>query len=153
MKRMQKLKWLKGVLVLAGVLAMAGGAWAKKPAGAGPGVPGTLDATRTSVEVSVPVPAYAGCTGLNQAYAVKAYVFQPSGRIFAIGIGEPTMFNCSVSTEQLVPMTVNAFPGLSFKPGPATLLYQVILTEDDGDATTPLTESIIYEYGSRIDLH
>ena len=153
MNAMQKMKWINGIFALAAVLAIASPGWAKKPSGVGPGAPGTMNATRTSVEVSVPVPAYEGCTGVSQAYSVKAYIFQPSGRIFAIGIGEPTTFTCSLTTEQLIPMTVNAFPGLSFKPGPATLLYQVVLTEDDGDPNTPLVDSIIYEYGSRVDLH
>jgi hypothetical protein len=90
---------------------------------------------------------------VNQAYAVKAYNFQPSGRIFAIGISDPTTFACSMTAETPVNMTVNAFPGLTFKPGPATLLFQVILTEDDGDIATSPVDSVIYEYGSRVDLH
>ncbi len=152
MKLMQKIKALKIALALAAVLAMSGTAAAKP---SGPGIAGDLNGTRDSVALSVPVPAYVACdtTNTNQTYSVKAYIFQPSGRIFAIGISNPTSFTCSLTTEQLIDVTVNAFPGLTFKPGPATLLFQLILTEDDGNIATPLVDSVIYEYGSRVDLH
>ena len=150
MKGMQKMKVIKIALALAAVLAMSSTGWAKN----GPGTPGVLNGARNSVALSVPVPADAECLNdLNHSYSVKAYIFQPSGRIFAIGIGAPTSFNCSLSAEQLIDMTVNAFPGLTFKPGPATLLFQVILTEDDSNIATPLVDSVIYEFGSRVDLH
>jgi hypothetical protein len=153
MKGMQKMKAIKIALALAAVLAMSGTGWAAKPSGVGPGISGDLNGSRNSVTLSIPVPAYAGCTNVNQAYSLKAYIFQPSGRIFAIGISDPTSFSCSLTAETPVDMTVNAFPGLTFKPGPATLLFQVILTEDDGDPATPAVDSVIYEYGSRVDLH
>jgi hypothetical protein len=153
MKGMEKMKVIKIAYALAAVLAMSSTGWAAKPSGVGPGIPGVLNGSRNSVAVSVPVPAYEECTNVNQAYSLKAYIFQPSGRIFAIGISDPTTFSCSLTAETLVDMTVNAFPGLAFKPGPATLLFQVILTEDDGDPTTPAVDSVIYEYGSRVDLH
>jgi hypothetical protein len=150
MKAMQKIKL---ALALAAVLAMGGTGWAKP---SGPGIPGDLNGSRDSVVLSVPVPAYDLCdtTNANQTYSVKAYIFQPSGRMFAIGISDLTSLpTCSLTTEQLINMTVNAFPGLTFKPGPATLLYKVILTEDDGNIATPLVDTVIYEYGSRVDLH
>ncbi|HET8670254.1 MAG TPA: hypothetical protein VFM05_06370 [Candidatus Saccharimonadales bacterium] len=149
MKGMQKIKL---ALALAALLAMGGTGWAKPN---GPGLPGDLNGSRDSVVLSVPVPAYDACdtTNANQTYSVKAYIFQPSGRMFAIGTSDPTSFTCSLTTEQLINMTVNAFLGLTFKPGPATLLYKVILTEDDGNIATPLVDSVIYEYGSRVDLH
>jgi hypothetical protein len=73
--------------------------------------------------------------------------------MFAIGISDPTSFTCSQTTEQLIAMLVKGFPGLTFKPGPATLLFQVILTEDDGNIATPPVDTVIYEFGSRVDLH
>ena len=152
MKAMQKMKALKIALALAAVLAMSGTGWAAKPSG--PGISGDLNGSRDSVALSVPVPAYQACINDgNHSYAVKAYIFQPSGRIFAIGISDPTSFSCTLTTEQLINVTVNAFPGLTFKPGPATLLFQVILTEDDGNIATPPVNTVIYEYGSRVDLH
>ena len=49
---------------------------------------GDLNAARNSVALSVPVPADPECVNdVNHRYSVKAYIFQPSGRIFAIGIG------------------------------------------------------------------
>src|SRR4026209_1818271 len=127
MKGMQKMKVIKIAFALAAVLAMSSTGWAKNDNGGGPGISGVLNGARNSVALSVPVPADPECINdVNHSYSVKAYIFQPSGRIFAIGIGAPTSFSCSLSTEQLIPMTVNAFPGLTFKPGPATLLFQVI---------------------------
>ena len=151
---MKMVKLFKLALALSAVLGATSPGWAAK-GGGGPGIPGDLNASRNSVIVSVPVPAYAECDALNldETYAVKAYIFQPSGRIFAIGIAEPTTFPCSSTAEQSVEVTVNAFPGLTFKPGPATLLFQVILTEDDGVVETPTVDTMIYEYGSRVDLH
>lgn len=156
MKPMQKMKALKTAFALAAVLVMTGAAWAKQ--GGGPGIPGDLTPTRDSVDLSVPVVGFPLCNTLdtNQTYSVKAYIFQPSGRIFAIGIGYNTAdFGCGTdpTTSVDVPVKVDAFPGLTFKPGPATLLYQVIQTQDDGDPNTPTVDSVIYEYGSRVDLH
>ena len=152
MKAMQKMKALKIALALAVVLAISGTGWA---ASGGPSISGDLNGARNEVTLEVPVPAYPACDTLNanQTYSVKAYIFQPSGRIFAIGISDPTSFTCSLTTEQLIGMLVKAFPGLTFKPGPATLLFQVILTEDDGNIATPPVDTIIYEFGSRVDLH
>lgn len=100
---MQKMKALKRALALAAVLVMAGTAWAAKPGGVGPGIPGALNGSRDSVTLEVPVPAIQAppqglCDPLNtnQTYSVKAYIFQPSGRMFAIGIGYNTEnFSCS----------------------------------------------------------
>lgn len=152
---MMRLKRVKLTLALLAVLGMTSAGWAAKGGGGGPGIPGDLNPSRNSVVVSVPVPAYAECDALNlnETYVVKAYIFQPSGRIFAIGISEPTIFPCSSAAEQTVEVTIGAFPGLTFKPGPATLLFKVILTEDDGVLETPTVDTVIYEYGSRVDLH
>jgi len=156
---MQKMKALKRALALAAVLVMAGTAWAAKPGGVGPGIPGDLTPTRDSVDLLVPVVGFPSCNTLNtnQTYSVKAYIFQPSGRIFAIGIGYNTAsFACSAdpNTSQNVPVSVDALPGLTFKPGPATLVYQVIQTTTD-TSTDPdtVTQIVVYEYGSRVDLH
>ena len=156
MQQMQKMKGLKRALAVVAVLAMTGApAWAKK-GGNGPGVPGDMSATG-EVTMQVSVPAFESCIAptspATQSYSIKAYIFQPSGRIFAIGIGSNTeAFGC-LTTEQLVDVTVTPFPGLNFKPGPATLLFQVISTDDDGDVNTPAVDTVVYENGSRIDLH
>ena len=158
-KPQEKMKMVSMAIALMAVLSSSGTGWAKKSF-AGPGVQGTFtDGTRTEVSVNVDVPAYAGCTvpvaPATASYEVKAYIFQPSGRIFAIGISEPTDFTCSSTAVTPVPMTINAFPGLEFKPGPATLLFKVIsITDADGAGTLSApVETVIYEYGSRVDLH
>ena len=154
MKAVKKMTGLKRVLVLAAVLAMAGTSWAKKN-GNGPGIPGDLNSTRDSVTLSVPVDAIQTCdpTITTQSYSVKAYIFQPSGRLFAIGFGTSDPFTCSATLAQTVDVTVDAVQGLTFKPGPATLLYKVILT-DSTDPTMP-TVTVVpgSENGSRVDLH
>jgi len=157
---MQKMKAFKRALALAAVLVMAGTAWAKQ--GGGPGVPGNLNGARNEVTLEVSVPAFqASPQGVcdtansNQTYSLKAYIFQPSGRMFAIGIGVSQEFDCSTSAVTPVPVIVNALQGLTFKPGPATLMYQVIQTTTD--TTDPqnqkITDLVVYEAGSRIDLH
>ncbi|HKY09720.1 MAG TPA: hypothetical protein VJQ55_15835 [Candidatus Binatia bacterium] len=154
----EKIKMVSMAIALMTMLSITGTGWAKKSF-AGPGIQGTFtNGTRTEVSVSIPVPADAECGAVppaTESYSMKAYIFQPSGRIFAIGISEPTTFTCSATLETLVPTTINAFPGLSFKPGPATLLFQVIVTEDlDGElGALPAADRVIYEYGSRVDLH
>lgn len=161
MKSMQKMKVLKGALVLVAVLAMAGTAWAKKNKN-GPGLPGDLSQDRTTVTLSVPLNDSEGnaltCDDTmtaNQDYTVQAYILQPSGRILAIGMGTTDTFTCiSGGTLPLMveDVTVYAFPGLTFKPGPATVLYKVTLTDSTIDPSNP-TVTVVYEYGSRVDLH
>jgi hypothetical protein len=142
---MQKIKAFKRALALAAVLLMAGTAWAKQ--GGGPALSGDLSPNRDSVEVFIPVE---GCTAVaNHTYSIKAYIFQPSGRIFAIGIGVAPL-TCQANPQD-VPVTVNAFQGLTFKPGPATLLFQVLDT-DNTDAANPVVTTVD-ENGSRVDLH
>ena len=146
MKAMQKMKVIKIAFALAALLAMSGNGWAK-PHGGGPGLTGDLSGNRDSVLVLLPVDA---CTAvLNHTYSVKAYIFQPSGRIFAVGIGNAT-FTCQALAQD-VSMTVDAFPGLTFKPGPATLIFQVLDTNNT-NPSVPVT-TIVDEQGSRIDLH
>jgi hypothetical protein len=145
MKSMQKMKVLKGALALAAVLALASTAWAKKN-GNGPGIPGDLSPDRTSVTVQLTVDA---CTAtVSQTYAISAYIFQPSGRLLNIGIGSAP-FTCQ-NIAQTVEVTVDAVPGLAFKPGPATLLYKINLTDT---STNPATVTVVDENGSRVDLH
>src|SRR5687768_12851778 len=132
-KMHERIKLVSTAIALMAVLSATGTGWAKKNSGGGGSgaAQGTFtNATRTEVSVSVTVPADAGCSAVvapaTADYEVKAYIFQPSGRMFAIGISEPTEFPCSATLETSVPLTIKAFPGLDFKPGPATLLFKVI---------------------------
>ena len=170
-----KITALKWALALAAVLAISGTGWAKgKPTFAGPGIDGQFtDSTRTTVTLSVPVPAQAckqdtttptatTTTTQTYSYSVKAYILQPSGRILAIGFSDPTSFTCSSTLEQDVDnVEITAVQGLSFKPGLATLLYQVIetttttVTDNTTHAiiSTTITTNVIKEYGSTVNLH
>ena len=161
MKRI-KITALKYALAVAAILAIGGTGWAKKPTFAGPGTAGQLDPTRTIVTLSVPVPqqtCQANTVDQTFSYSVKASILQPSGRILAIGFSDPTQFDCA--TAQNVNVTITAIQGLSFKPGPATLVYQVIETTTTtvvtdpttGATTTMTTTSVINEYGSTVNLH
>lgn len=155
----EKLKIGSMAVALLAVLSMTGTGWAKKSF-AGPGLSGAfVNGARTSVEVTVPVQPLEECgtavAPATESYTVKAYIFQPSGRMFAIGIGDATTFTCSSSAVTDVLTTVDAFPGLDFKPGPATLLFKVMRTVDpDGaGALPPEAEVVVDEYGYRIELH
>ena len=157
-----KITALKYALVLAAVLAISGTGWAKKPTFAGPGTDGQLDPTRTIVTLSVPVPQQAcqlDTATQTYSYSVKASILQPSGRILDIGFSQPTAFDCA--NDQNVNVTITAIQGLSFKPGPATLIFKVIETTmttvvtnpTTGATTTMTTTNVINEYGSTVNLH
>jgi hypothetical protein len=168
MKVMRKMKVIKTALALAAVLAMSGNGWAKQ-GGGGHGVNGDLNGDIVTLEVTVPTKTEAGlCDSVTptpgptpaptKTYSIKAYIFQPSGRMFGIAIGYNTeTFTCDTAADQQVDVQMKVFPGLSLKPGPATLLYQVTetttTTSTGPTPTTTLANEVIYEYGYRIDLH
>lgn len=138
-------------IALATVLSMTGTGWADG------GFSGTLNSARTSVAISVPVPVIPDCDVTNTAktYSAKAYIYQPSGRLLSIGISDPATdgtFACNATSADV---TVNVFAALKFKPGPGTLLYKIILTEDiNADPTNPVyVDTVIYEYGSKVHLN
>ena len=155
MKVMRRMKMIKTALALAVVLAMAGTGWAK-PGFGGPGVNGDLNGNTVTVVITVPTNTEVGLcdttvlpVGTTKAYSIKAYIFQPSGRMFGIALGTNT-FTCDTLADQQVTVALQVFPGLTLKPGPATLLYQAIETTT---TTTTTTNEVIYEFGSRVDLH
>lgn len=141
-KKMTTFKW---ALVLAVVLALTGSASAKK-ASSGPGVAGDLSDDRTSVIVSVTSPACVTDPLATQPAvgALSVYIFQSVGRLINIGTSN-TSVTCNGATS-VQDVTVNAIPGLSFQPGPATLLIRFTTVD-------PLTlQPTVSESGSRIDL-
>jgi hypothetical protein len=147
-KTHERIKLVGMAIGLMAVLSMTGTGWAKKGV-AGPGLKGTfVNGDRGLVEVSVPVTIEA-CT--TQTYDIRAYIFQPSGRMFAIGNSPlQTAVPCAQGT---VDFTIDAFPGLEFKPGPATLMYKITLMTDPDGAGPLLPVPTEEEFGSRIDLH
>ena len=135
-----KITALKTAIALAAVLAMNGTALAKK---GNSGVSADLSPDGTSVTLSVTV----GCDSITEGVtgALSVYILQPSGRLLSVGIFNQTVNCTSPVSDQVIPVTVNAFSGLTFKPGPATLLIRFV--------TTSLTGPIVEETGSRVDLH
>jgi hypothetical protein len=151
---MQKMKGLKRALAVVAVLAMTGtAAWAKK-GGGGPGIAGELNGDTVTVQLTLPTSTQVGLcpnpASLTATYVVRAKIFQPSGRLLGIASGEAS-FNCDATIDQVVPVTLQVFPGLTLKPGPATFLYQAF--ETDPASIPPTIDEQIYEYGFRIDLH
>lgn len=146
MKAAKKMTTFKWALALAVVLAISSTAAAKKPASLG--VSGDLSADRTSVTVSVTTPACVTDPLATQPAvgSLSVYIFQSVGRLINIGTSN-TSVTCNGATL-VQDITVNAIPGLTFQPGPATLLIRFATPVD------PLTnQSTITETGSRIDLH
>ena len=157
MKVMRRMKMIKTALTLVAMLAMCGNVWAK-PGFGGPGVNGDLNGNTVTVAITVPTNTEVGLcdttvlpVGTTKAYSIKAYIFQPSGRMFGIALGTQP-FTCDTTADQQVTVALQVFPGLTLKSGPATLLFQVIETTT---TTTPpsATNDVVYEFGSRVDLH
>jgi hypothetical protein len=146
MKATTKMTALKRALALAAVLALSGTGWAK-PSSA-PGVPGDLSSDRTSATVSVseqcapPVDLLAPPTNGT----VSVYILQSVGRLINIGIGNGVAVPCDGATLTQ-DVTVYAIPGLTFQPGPATMLIRFTAT----DPTDP-TKTIVSEQGFRVNL-
>jgi hypothetical protein len=140
MKATTKMTALKRAFAVAAVLALTGTAWAKSSP---PGVPGDLSADRTSATVSVS----AQCDPLTQGASgtLSVYILQSVGRLINIGIGNGTVTCDNTATPQDV--TVNAISGLTFQPGPATMLIRFTTID-------PITlQPTVSETGSRVNLH
>lgn len=141
MKATKKMTALKSALALAAVLAMSGTAAAKKPSNSG--LSGDLSSDRTSATITVTQqcdPVTQGASG-----ALSVYIFQSVGRLINIGIGSGTVLCNNSTTAQDV--VVNAIPGLTFQPGPATLLVRFTTVD-------PLTlQPTVSESGFTINLH
>jgi hypothetical protein len=141
MKGISKLTGFKGAVALAAILAMNGAALAKKPVA---GVPAQLSADRTSVDLSINLlcdPA----TTLNAQGSLSVYIFQSVGRLINIGTFNTNVACTGVETAQAV--TVEAIDGLSFQPGPATVIYR-FTTQDSVSLLNTVQES-----GARLNLH
>ena len=150
MKAAKTMRTLKWALALAAILAMTSTASAKKPASLG--VSGGLSADRTSVTVSVTTPACFTDTLTippppPAVGSLSVYIFQSVGRLINIGTSNTSVICDGATLTQDV--TVNAIPGLTFQPGPATLLIRFSAPQDPNNPSTVT----ITETGSRIDLH
>jgi hypothetical protein len=159
MKLRMNLKIVKGTLAVAAILAMSGSALAKKPSNAG-GTSATLSSDRKTVIVNATpqckAPTVQGST-LAAEYSI--YIFQSHGRLINIGIG-------TVDGDCITPTAINveAIEGLTFQPGPATMIMKVTtietVTTQTIDPVTQLpvnttTETVVgtSESGARVNLH
>ena len=154
-----------GALALAAAMLSSGPVLAAKGGkGGGPGMLGDLSPTRDSVIVKVPVdcdPVPPGTT-TTKSETLSVKIFQSVGRLLNIGT-----FSVSSSVQQIctggpteIEVTVKAIPGLTFQPGPATILIK--LTETTTTTIPPVPPAITptisvsvteTESGARIDLH
>lgn len=156
MKVTRRMKLVKAAVALATVLALSGTGWAKK-GGGGPGLSGDLDGDTVTVTLTIPTSTDSTVcpdTPISGAtYHVKARIYQPSGRLLGIASGQQ-VFTCNNSQDQEVIVVMQVFPGLTLKPGPATILFRAIETVTTTTATGTTTDrEEIYEFGSRVDLH
>jgi len=122
-----------GIMALAAALVSSGPVWAKPKQGVGaPGLVGDLSPARDSAIVKVPVDCDVAGADQTKTAKVSVKIFQPSGRLLNIGTGsvesteEPPLICTGSQTE--IEVTVNAIPGLGFKPGPATILIKLTET-------------------------
>ena len=141
-------KSIKSALVVSTMLmaSVSMPAAAKK---GGPTSSGDLSPDRTSVELMIAAQCEAPVNqGDTKTGTLTVHLFQPSGRLLTIGIGTGDV-PCD-GTQANVVVTVEAIPGLKFKPGPATAVYK--MTEQTMDVNNVVTASTT-ESGETVNLH
>lgn len=154
-----------GALALAGALVTSGTVSAAKPAhGGGGGLIGDLSPARDSAIVRVPVDCDPAGANQTKTASVSVKIFQPSGRLLNIGTGSvasTAQQAICTGTQTEIDVTVNAIPGLAFKPGPATILIKLTETITTTNTTPPVapatgpTVTVTVdetESGARVDL-
>jgi hypothetical protein len=150
----------KGAVAVAAILAMSGSALAKKPASLG-GSSATLSSDRKTVIVNAtPRCMQSTVPGSTLSADYSVYIFQSHGRLINIGIGTDEG-DCSAAKE----ITVEAIEGLTFQPGPATMIikvttYETVTTSTPSPTTgqppvvtTSETPIGTFESGAKINLH
>ena len=160
MMKAKNLQFFRGAVALAAVLTISGTAAAKRNPNMG-GASADLSADRKTVTVNVvpqchTAPVVPG-SSLSVDYSI--YIFQSHGRLINIGIGSAEALECSATTGAV---QVEAIEGLTFQPGPATMIvklttYQTttVTTVVNGVSTPTTTETAIgtSESGSKVNLH
>ena len=110
---------------------------------------GDLSLDRTSAQLTVSVQCDAAVNvGETNAGTLTVHIFQSSGRLINIGIGNAPVTCDGNQADVLV--DVNAIPGLKFKPGPATAILK--MAEQTTDSTSAVIGSKTTESGSRVTL-
>ena len=152
MNPVNKMKALKGAVALAAILAMSGSAFGKKNNNGG-GSQADLSDDRTTVTLSVTPQCQTSTTiGATLSADYSVYIFQSVGRLINIGIATGSGLPCGSTT----PVDVKAVDGLTFQPGPATMILKfttIETTTPTPGTTTETPVGIPIESGARIDLH
>jgi hypothetical protein len=159
MTKGKNLRFLTGAVALTAALAVNGSALAKKPASNGGGTTVDMSADRKTVTVNVTPTCHAATVpGATLTAEYSIYIFQSVGRLINIGIG-----NGEVSCTALTPtgIEVEAIEGLTFQPGPATMIVKFTTIQTTlvpaVDPLSPPTEmdTVIgtSESGARVNLH
>jgi len=154
-----------GALALAGALVTSGPVSAAKPAQGGQGgLIGDLSSARDSAIVKVPVDCDLAGANQSKTASLSVKIFQPSGRLLNIGTGavaSTAQQPICTGSQTEIDVTVNAIPGLAFKPGPATILIKLtetITTTSTTPPVPPATQPTVTvtvdetESGARVDL-
>jgi hypothetical protein len=154
MNPVNKMKALKGAVAFAAILAMSGSAIAKKNNNGG-GIPADLSDDRTTVTLSVtPQCQQSSTVGATVSADYSVYIFQSVGRLINIGIASGEGLPCNSTTP--IDIIVEAVDGLTFQPGPATMILKFTTIESTtpvGGTPTETQVGIPIESGARINLH
>jgi len=126
-----------GAIALAAFMMVGGAAFADTSS-VGIDPTGVLSANRASATLT----GTAVCTAGDTA-TLTVHIYQSVGRLINIGIGDVSPFTCSGNSGTWSAV-VNAIPGLTFQPGPATVVVRsvttvtttTIVTNPDGSTTT-----------------
>lgn len=141
-----KVTAFKQALALAAVLSMSGTALAKN---GNSGVDGDLSADRK--EVTVRMPEIPACDFLTTTGTLSVYIFQSVGHLINIGTYSGSV-SCNGAPTAAQDITVTAIPGLTFQPGPATLLVRYTTTTTTA-GVPPTSTQTHSDTGARLNLH
>jgi hypothetical protein len=153
MNPVNKMKALKGAVALAAILAMTGSAFGKKNKIEG-GIEADLSPERDIVTLTITPQCQIGTPGATSTADYSIYIFQSVGRLINIGIATGTGLSCNSTTP--VQVEVPAIAGLTFQPGPATMISKFTTMETTTSTTGSQSEAqvgIPIESGQRINLH
>jgi hypothetical protein len=118
---------------------------------------GNLNSSRTTATLTV-----SGVCTVGDTATLTVHLFQSVGRLINIGIGDVSAFTCTGNADSFT-VDVDAIPGLTFQPGPATVIVRSVttttttttVTNPDGTTTTNTvtTPTGDHEFGGMVNLH
>ncbi len=122
-----------GAIALAAFLLVGGAAFADTSS-VGIDATGALNQARTTATLTGNVVCTVAPGALSESATLTVHIYQSVGRLINIGIGDAIGPNKDGSitcdgTAQTWSAVVNAIPGLTFQPGPATVVVRSVTTE------------------------